>query len=349
MKTKLILFMLGFFLLLVKAPLLSAPNEKSVPVDSTPRWLKGNLHTHSLWSDGDDYPEMIVDWYVTHGYQFLALSDHNTLGQGEKWFKVDDANKRAKTDTFTLYYDRFGDWVETRRKDGVKEVRLKPLSEFRTLFEKPGDFLLIQGEEITDKFGSKPIHMNASNLLEYIKPQGGSTVTEVMSNNLAAVEEQKIRLGRPILTHLNHPNFGYGITAEELAMVTREQFFEVYNGHPAVNHRGDATHVGVERMWDIINTLRIAEMKSAPVFGLATDDSHNYFNKAASSPGRGWVMVRAAYLTPDSIIKGLELGDFYASSGIGLSRLEYVEADRRLEIEVMPQAARNSRLSSSAP
>ena len=27
------------------------------------RWWKGNLHTHSLWSDGDDYPEMIADWY----------------------------------------------------------------------------------------------------------------------------------------------------------------------------------------------------------------------------------------------------------------------------------------------
>ena len=27
------------------------------------RWFKGNLHTHSLWSDGDDYPEMIADWY----------------------------------------------------------------------------------------------------------------------------------------------------------------------------------------------------------------------------------------------------------------------------------------------
>ena len=28
------------------------------------RWWKGNLHTHSLWSDGDDYPEMIAGWKV---------------------------------------------------------------------------------------------------------------------------------------------------------------------------------------------------------------------------------------------------------------------------------------------
>ena len=33
----------------------------SPAADSAPRWWKGNLHTHSLWSDGDDYPEMIAD------------------------------------------------------------------------------------------------------------------------------------------------------------------------------------------------------------------------------------------------------------------------------------------------
>ena len=46
------------------------------------RWWKGNLHTHTLWSDGDDFPEMVVDWYKSRGYDFLALSDHNTLQLG---------------------------------------------------------------------------------------------------------------------------------------------------------------------------------------------------------------------------------------------------------------------------
>ena len=54
------------------------------------------------------------------------------------------------------------------------------MGEFRHLFERPGEFLLIQGEEITDKFESKPIHMNASNVLEVIKPQGGTSVVDVM-------------------------------------------------------------------------------------------------------------------------------------------------------------------------
>ncbi len=302
------------------------------------QWFKGNLHTHSLWSDGNDYPEMIIDWYVKNGYQFLALSDHNTLGQGQKWMAIDAANKRAGTDAFSLYRSRFGDdWVETREEKGQRVVRLKPLNEFRSLFEQAGKFLLIQGEEITDQFERKPIHMNASNLREFIKPQGGKSVADTMARNLAAAEEQSVRLGQTILTHLNHPNFGYAITAEELAAVTKERFFEVYNGHPDVHHQGDHHHAPVERMWDIINTLRIAELKSAPVAGLATDDSHNYFGKKGSSPGRGWIMVRSKFLTPEHMVGAITSGDFYASSGVTLRDVSYSAESKTLGLQIEPQ------------
>ncbi|WP_406693896.1 hypothetical protein V5E97_22930 [Singulisphaera sp. Ch08] len=300
-------------------------------------WYKGNLHTHTLWSDGNDYPEMIADWYVRHGYNFLALSDHNVLSQGPRWVSVAKTNKKAKSDGFTRYRERFGDqWVETRTVKGDQQVRLKPLSEFRALLEQPGRFLMIQGEELTDHFEQKPIHMNASNVLELIKPQGGKSVVEVMKNNLEAIQEQGTRLGRPILGHVNHPNFQYGITGEELAMVTKERFFEVYNGHPGVNQLGDQTHVGIDRMWDIINTLRIGEMKEAPVSGLGTDDSHNYFGQAEASPGRGWIMVRARHLTPESIILAIESRDFYASSGVTLRDVRYSPESRSLELEIEP-------------
>ena len=52
------------------------------------RWYRGNLHTHSLWSDGNDLPEMICDWYKRNGYDFVALSDHNILADREKWIDV---------------------------------------------------------------------------------------------------------------------------------------------------------------------------------------------------------------------------------------------------------------------
>jgi hypothetical protein len=330
---------LGFLAPLIAHSQEEPPREQPAAPQDGPRWFKGNLHTHSLWSDGNDYPEMIVDWYVRHGYQFLALSDHNVLSQGAKWVPIKDANRRAKQDGFARYRERFGDaWVETRMEKGEREVRLKPLGEFRHLFEQPGRFLLIQGEELTDRFERKPIHMNASNVLEAIKPQGGGSVVETMKNNLTAVEEQAERFGQPMLTHLNHPNFGYAITAEELAMVTKEHFFEVYNGHPSVHHLGDETHAGVERMWDVINTLRIAEMGEEPVYGLGNDDSHNYFGTGGASPGRGWIMVRARFLTPEPIIRAIEEGDFYASSGVSLRDVRFDPKSRTLEVEIDPEA-----------
>src|ERR1700722_2656270 len=76
------------------------------PAAEPVRWVKGNLHTHSLWSDGDDYPEMIVDWYKQHEYQFLALSDHNTLLAGQKW--TDPATNKGGPAALEKYIARLG-------------------------------------------------------------------------------------------------------------------------------------------------------------------------------------------------------------------------------------------------
>ena len=59
------------------------------------RWWKGNLHTHSLWSDGDEFPEMIANWYAERDYNFLALTDHNVLSEGMRWMKLTDIVKRS--------------------------------------------------------------------------------------------------------------------------------------------------------------------------------------------------------------------------------------------------------------
>ena len=43
------------------------------------RWFKGNLHAHSINSDGDSPPYELVAWYKRNGYHFLAITDHNTF------------------------------------------------------------------------------------------------------------------------------------------------------------------------------------------------------------------------------------------------------------------------------
>jgi len=311
--------------------------QVAAPVDGGPRWWRGNLHTHSLWSDGDDYPEMIAGWYKDQGYHFLALSDHNILSQGQRWIEATPA--KAGGAVLEKYRARFGrEWVEERREGEKLMVRLKPLDEFAPLLEEPGRFLMIPGEEITDSYDRRPVHMNATNLREFIKPRGGNSVYEVMQNNTDAVLEQRERTGQAMFPHLNHPNFGYAITGEDLARVKGERFFEVYNGHPTVYNTGDGRRVGTERMWDIILTLRLsAGGTGETMYGLATDDAHNYhqFEPRRSNAGRGWVMVRAARLTPEQIVHAMEAGDFYASTGVQLREVR--RADRRLQVTVEPE------------
>ncbi len=265
-----------FFSLFVVLVLIPAyANEPVTAQDSaTPqnpvRWWKGNLHTHSLWSDGDQFPEMIGDWYRQRGYNFLALTDHNVLSEGIKWMPMKAVVQRSDEGILQRYRDRFGDaWVETRGDPASDdfEVRLKPLNEFRCLLEEREKFIMIQAEEISDRSEGKPVHINATNIAEVIPPAGGATVREAMQNNLRAILEHEKTHGQEVLPHLNHPNFGYAITAEDLAAVVSEQFYEVYNGHPGVNQLGDDKHPSVEQIWDIANAIRRTDARRSAVDG----------------------------------------------------------------------------------
>jgi hypothetical protein len=300
-------------------------------------WYKGNTHTHSLWSDGNDFPEMIAKYYKDNNYHFLVLSDHNILSRGQKWMNVQSAEKRRRTlgvSTMKKYISTFGeDWVETRGDGGKQEVRLKTLEEIRPFFEKDKNFIFIEGEEITNNFGKKPVHTNGMNLKELIVPKKGKSLRATMRNNIIAVREQSQRLNKPMLSHLNHPNFGWSITAEDIAHVLEEKFFEVYNGHPSINHLGDAKRPGDEKMWDIANTIRIAKLHSDPLFGIASDDSHTYHGGDVK-PGRGWVMVQASSLDEDSIVRSMDAGNFYGSTGVHFKSLLRDQKNGLLELEI---------------
>src|SRR5690606_22902190 len=156
------------------------------------KWFRGNMHTHSLWSDGDDYPEMIARWYRERDYQFLVFTDHNTLLQRERWIRIDDNKGGRKA------YDRMqaafpGDWVVTRKTDKGDEIRLKTFDEIFQKLAVPQEYLLIQGEEISDRFGKLPIHLCIANTGELLPPTGGDSVVDVMQRNIDAAISRRER------------------------------------------------------------------------------------------------------------------------------------------------------------
>lgn len=305
------------------------------------RWFKGNTHTHSLWSDGNDFPDMISAWYKEHGYNFLGMSDHNTLNAGEKWVTEAVIEKKKIAlgpKVLDKYNQKFGaDWVETRSNArGELEVRLKTLEEYRRKLEEPGRFLLVQAEEVSAGFGKAPLHINAVNLTEALQPKKDlQNLRETLRQNLQMIAEHAVKAGRPVLAHVNHPNFRWAMTADDLAHVVEDRFFEIYNGHPGIYYAGEASRVDSdhERIWDIANTIRIAELKQPPLYGVGTDDSHNYHGGSAT-PGRGWVMVRAAKLDANALVEAMQRGDFYASTGVTLDDVSYDKAARTLKLKI---------------
>ncbi len=283
-------------------------------------WYRGNTHTHThtLWSDGDAAPELVARWYVQAGYDFLVFTEHNVLAQGERWFPIDGG--RLTEERVAELVEVFGEGAVELRDEPARAMRLRTLPELRERFERPGEFVLVPGEEVTDAFEKKPIHINAINVERVVAPQHGGSVSETIANDIAAIVAEGERSGRPVLAHINHPNFGWGITVEEVASMPEERFFEVYNGHPSVRNEGDATHASMEELWDRALVLRLEELGLGLLYGVATDDAHHYFDLRVgrANTGRGWVVVRAEELAPDALVRAMREGEFYASTGVAL-------------------------------
>jgi hypothetical protein len=190
-------------------------------------------------------------------------------------------------------------------------------------------FLVIKGEEVTDKFADKPLHLNGLDVAELVTPQKGTSVVDTLQRNVDAIRKTQ---GVP---HINHPNFGWAITAEELRQVENNKLFEIFNGHPHVNNQGGGGIAGLEAAWDHILT------SGKTLYGIAVDDAHVFkqpWNRNAARPGQGWVVVRSERLHPRAILEAMERGDFYASTGVELNELRTNEQEIAITIKEDPTA-----------
>ena len=310
------------------------------------RWFKGNTHTHTLWSDGDDLPESVADWYKRHGYHFLVLSDHNILSRGEKWktLRADQALPAlAKVEK------RWGKGdVKTRLLDGKKQVRLMELDEVRELLEEPGKFILIEGLEMTTDPSGYSVHtnpMNISTLLE-VEKNSNRTVQKELALHESLVHRHEHETRNPVFWQANHPNFRFAITGEQLGAARGLEGVEIMNSSSDCFNLGDGRRPSVERIWDIANTIRLKQEGRSPIYGTATDDTHDYHigDYVMNAPGTSWVMVQARELSPNSITAAMEEGQFYATTGVILSELAFDEEKQTLTVEVDEKAGVNYRI-----
>jgi hypothetical protein len=236
------------------------------------KWYKGNLHTHTTESDGDADPDVVVEWYKQHGYDFLVLSDHN----------------------------------------------------HRTILDHPVEDgpLMIPGEEITANIQSGAIHINGIGISRVVEPIDADEIVPTIQANVDAIRQAGG------VVSINHPNYKWAFDHTHISQITGAHLVEIFNGNHGANNNGGPGKFSAEEIWDgVLSTGK-------RIFGVATDDSHHYFDfaKDRHNPGRGWVFVEAEELTSNAIVNGLATGRFYASTGVTLERLNTTEDSIELKI-----------------
>jgi hypothetical protein len=172
-------------------------------------------------------------------------------------------------------------------------------------------FLLIPGEEVIGRGNEGDVEINALNINQAIPPIRSTDCLSALQHLIDAVREQR---GVPMI---NHPNYQWRLSADVLLHSQRCHLFELYNGFPGVHNQGDELHPGLEQVWDVLLS------SGKRIYGVAADDAHSYrqFSADLSNPGRGWVMVRAKQLDVEEIMRNLDAGLFYSSTGVEVQDL----------------------------
>jgi hypothetical protein len=269
----------------VQAPRAAPSVEGAVATTGGHGFLKGQLHLHSNRSgDSETPPEDVAAWYASRGFDFIVFTDHNRV--------TDTADPSGM---LTL------PGVELTQNLQTCEPR--PAPEHRCLLHVDALFVT-----------TAP----SLELLQWPEPAPAGRV---------ALFERAIDLGREMggLTQINHPNFHYAADVDVLVAVASRgaTLIEIANMAVDSQNEGDATHPSTEALWDA------SLARGARLFATATDDAHHYGDaervrargETAYVGDRGWVMVRAAR-DAESIRAAVARGDFYASTGVLLSRLE---------------------------
>ena len=244
------------------------------------QWFKGQTHAHTTNSDGDDLPRRVVRWYRDHNYNFLVITEHDTI-------------------TNIKYLDT----------------------------DKNDDFILIPGEEVSDYFDNKPLHVNGINLQELVKPQKGQGVVDNLQKNIDAIRKAG---GIP---QINHPNWKWAFAEKEMVQLKNVKLFELYNMDKHSNNFSAGGMAGMEEVWDRILSKKVI------MYGVITDDSHDFEGECRpnkSLPGRGWIMVRAKTLSADAITAALDRGDFYGTVGMGVELIDIKVTDKEYALEIKP-------------
>ena len=207
--------------------------------------------------------------------------------------------------------------------------------------EQGHSLIVLAGSELTfnpsgclpegDKSKKCRIHVNALGVTE--RPVGkiewANRHTHWRLDMYQAAIDECRHLGAALI-QINHPQWYWGMTGDLLAAIAHRGalLVEISNIQFTTWNQGDADHPSMDTIWDD------ALMRGATIWGVASDDAHEYVDPHGKWPaGGGWVVVKARR-DPRAILSSLAAGRFYASTGVVLTRAEPESGE--LVVEVGP-------------
>lgn len=321
------------------------------------RWYKGNLHTHTLVSDGQALPVESAVLYRDAGYHFLMFSDHNRLHEQESW--VNAKNKRsfneAALDRFARAYPGLVPAKRTEA-DGRVSWRLAPFDETAAQVNEPDRFLLMSGCEYSDGILEENVnlHCNVVNMRRIDHKKKNVPNTDAGFGDMYA-DFLRIADTNESFFVVNHPIWWfYDVDPRVMATPSwdRMRFFEVSNnpgpdGFFKKQVLADEELMKVlyteDRIWDYVLASRL--LRGGPIlYGLGTDDTHVYDKFYARMKNgkdffRSWVCVRAEDLTERAIVGAMRRGDFYVANGsvpVELKDVSFKDGTLSLEVDPRP-------------
>lgn len=324
-----------------------------LPDAKRPRsWRKGQLHCHTVWSDGLALPEEALALYRAAGFDFVCLSDHDQFPtMTDHWIPVEreigpwpchfTAAELARAEKLLPGV------IETRNVWLRRYVRLKPFAELAKLFNEPGKFLVVPGQEV-----SRSCHMNVFNVDAKLEEE----LTDVTGKDISRANVAKVarRIRETYLRHakpdgrsflmMNHPFWAqWDVDPRVMLDVPELTLWEVCNSGAEAAPR----ELKMEQAWDFVLAHRLAN-GGRLVYGTATDDTHNYSEANRGGCGGlegGWVVVDCpGELTAGNLSQAILRGDFYATCGVELEDFAFDAVTGTLSVKAKPRGDEKLRI-----
>lgn len=318
-------------------------------------WKKGELHTHTIWSDGASLPEVAIQSYINLGYDFMCLTDHNVFQMKKhgdvreiKWdegsWPANLTKKEIKRSEALLH-----EKIETTDVGVRQFTRLKNYNELKKRFNKPGSFVLMPGIEIThigaptECGGFNDWHSNVINLPEELLPLPAIDSVDSYRKNyaqyLAAAAKHPSMESMYIM---DHPFWRLWDVSPLAAIENPEiQFFEICNN--GAEGKEEQPMMTAEKFWDFVLAHRV-DRKQQLLYGVASDDAHFYNHERSETfeCNHGWVMVDCPNkFTANEIVRRMKQGEFYATCGVFLDDVVFDKATKTLTVKIKQEPGVN--------